>query len=119
MRGVVTLTEDYETRFLCFSPQVSPGIAVSPPPRPGLPSLPVPAQLGLWPPPAGSDAKSPGSKDGLLPNPTLKLCDKPVKRKGASELQLQRQGKAGSIEPTSLYRNPFGLGRDPNLPLLL
>lgn len=27
MRGVVTLTEDYETRFLCFSPQVSPGIA--------------------------------------------------------------------------------------------
>lgn len=26
MRGVVTLTEDYETRFLCFSPQVSPGI---------------------------------------------------------------------------------------------
>lgn len=33
MRGVVTLTEDYETRFLCFSPQVSPGIAGAPLPR--------------------------------------------------------------------------------------
>lgn len=65
VRGVVTLTEDYETRFLCFSPEVSPGISgVSP--RPGLSSLSVPAQVRLWPPPVipAATAKSCGSKAG-------------------------------------------------------
>lgn len=68
VRGVVTLTEDYETRFLCFSPQVSPGIAgVLPTPDASLVALcPGTSEASSRPLPVilAATAKSYGSKDG-------------------------------------------------------
>lgn len=113
MRAVVTLNEEYETRFLCCSAQVSPGAAGGPQ---GLLSVrPSRRWRGF-----SRDSDNEDVASSYL-SQLLTLCEKLVKSEDGREvLELQRRRGNGSIESpcTSLctYKNTFCLGMRSQLP---